>query len=280
MKSLPCPLHHPLLVALVLAACSPAQEVPDDSGIASASTATGSTSGAGGDVGLTTSDPGGPEACDGLDNDGDGAVDEGCDCAPGAKQACFPGPASLAGTGICTAGTQTCEGTDGELGTGSWGACIGAVVPAPETCGDGVDSDCSGADEPCDGSGGGGANAGGAGAGGDPGSGGAGGGPPDPIAVQLFLLGDCITATCPPEAPYPVGCDVFFTPGDTRGCVASTPDNSTVYFQAGDQCDQGLVTGTLYCSTEMGAPLDQQSCPINKQIKFYPPDPSGCPAVQ
>ena len=42
----------------------------------------------------------GPEICNnGLDDDGDGKVDEGCICKPGAKQDCFPDGARLAGIG-------------------------------------------------------------------------------------------------------------------------------------------------------------------------------------
>ena len=85
------------------------------------------------------------------------------------------------------------------------------------------------------------------------------------------------TASCPPEAPYPVGCTVFFTPGDPRGCVANQPNDSVVYFQAGDQCDAGLVTGTLLCSEEPGEGLNAQNCPVNKPEVTYPPAPDGCP---
>jgi hypothetical protein len=101
--------------------------------------------------------------------------------------------------------------------------------------------------------------------------------PPTVIDVDIFLLGDCVTASCPPEAPYPVGCSVFFAPGDDRGCVASRPDSSVVYFQAGDECDRGLITGTLRCSTAVGAPLDDASCPINKPVPMHVGDRAMCP---
>src|SRR5439155_16751356 len=45
------------------------------------------------------------ELCgNGLDDDGDGMVDEGCICTPGTTQDCFPGAERLAGVGVCAAG--------------------------------------------------------------------------------------------------------------------------------------------------------------------------------
>jgi hypothetical protein len=72
---------------------------------------------------------------------------------------------------------------------------------------------------------------------------------------------------------------VFFTPGDDRGCVASTPTSPVVYFQAGDQCNAGLVTGTLCCSTTPKPPLNQQTCPINKPKPMHVANKTECPEI-
>jgi hypothetical protein len=115
-----------------------------DAGGGSGSDLGGALPGDGG--GATASDGGsvvtGPERCNnGLDDDGDGTVDEDCPCAPGTMQRCYPGPAGRAGVGPCVWGSQTCEGT-GEFGL--WSACAGATLPAPDVCGNGQDEDCSG----------------------------------------------------------------------------------------------------------------------------------------
>lgn len=88
------------------------------------------------------------EPCgNGMDDDGDGVIDEGCPCAPGDRQDCFGGSVSARNRGVCKDGTMQCQ-VSGD--SGSWaGACIDAVLPGAETC-NGLDDDCDGTvDEGC-----------------------------------------------------------------------------------------------------------------------------------
>src|SRR5689334_5943245 len=63
------------------------------------------------------------EICaNGLDDDRNGQVDDGCSCAPGTSQRCFMGDPSRAGKGECSWGMQGCTGK-GEFG--HWEACTG-----------------------------------------------------------------------------------------------------------------------------------------------------------
>jgi hypothetical protein len=194
------------------------------------------------DDGATVHDAGGsrPTGTDG------GARGESFDCTPGVVEACHPDP-SIAGIGACTAGMRTCEPA-GEFGR--WSACEGAIGPSDEGCGDETDEDCDGAiDEGC----------------------------PTIVTIGVDLDGDCLTARCPEEAPYPIGCSIHMDGGDSRGCVASSPTSSVVYFQEGDRCGAGHVSGTLTCSSEPGEGLDETNCMINKPTRYYPTDRSGCP---
>src|SRR5262249_14508266 len=76
------------------------------------------------------------ETCNGVDDNCDGHVDEGCPCIEGAQQACAAGSIDTVGVGECRPGLQTCK-------AGAWGDCEGAVVPTAEAC-DGKDNDCNG----------------------------------------------------------------------------------------------------------------------------------------
>jgi hypothetical protein len=216
---------------------------PDDAGLPPPS---------GRDAGTVSHDAGsgmGSDPCgDGLDGDGDSSIDEGCSCTPGATQRCWPGDPELRGVGACTDGMQTCVGT---AEFGSFGGCTGATFPATEDCDGAADEDCDGmVNEDCG---------------------------PTVVEVAVDIDGDCVTASCPPEAPYPIGCNITMDGGDERGCVASMPRSAVVYFQEGDRCGAGHVGGTLTCSSEPGAGLNEGNCRINKDVRYYPADPGGCP---
>ena len=72
-----------------------------------------------------------PEACDGVDNNCNGVIDEGCSCANGQTQECG------SDVPICRKGTSRCA-------NGQWNStCENAVLPVPEAC-DNLDNDCNG----------------------------------------------------------------------------------------------------------------------------------------
>ncbi len=91
-----------------------------------------------------------PEQCgNGLDDDCDDSVEEGCFCLPIETASCFRGRAEQRGVGACRDGTMTCSAG---LEFGTWGPCEGDVAPAlREVCdGAGLDEDCNGAiDDGC-----------------------------------------------------------------------------------------------------------------------------------
>ncbi len=135
--------------ALALGCGGTSMQLGDDPGNSKSATpgsgsGDGGTGGGGGGGGSLGSDAGAlpppTEICgNGIDDDGNGLIDDDCDCTLGDSRPCYPA-ASGQGVGVCHAGVQSCE-PNGELT--KWGSCVGAVVPSAEVC-NGVDDDCDG----------------------------------------------------------------------------------------------------------------------------------------
>lgn len=83
--------------------------------------------------------------CNGQDDDCDGKIDEGCQCTPGATQACFSGKPANRGVGTCHDGIQTCKSTQMRAVKGDWGdsKCIDEILPIKDVC-DNADNNCNG----------------------------------------------------------------------------------------------------------------------------------------
>ncbi len=81
--------------------------------------------------------PASKEICDGFDEDCNGIIDDNCQCKPGTTENCYSSSNILLNKGICKAGTHTCRAN------GSWGPCLGEVLPHRETC-NRKDDDCDG----------------------------------------------------------------------------------------------------------------------------------------
>lgn len=112
-------------------------------------TTTGDVTTTGTGVGPGTTDSSGSTSTDSsggtsTDSSGTASTGTGGDCTPGDVQDCYGGPDGTMGIGDCAAGSQECGPG------GSWGPCVGEVVPAPETCDAPGDENCDGVD-PCQG---------------------------------------------------------------------------------------------------------------------------------
>jgi MYXO-CTERM domain-containing protein len=77
-----------------------------------------------------TINPKAAEICDGKDNDCDGKIEQNL------TRSCYTGAAGTEKQSPCKTGTQTCA-------NGSYGACVGEIIPKQEVC-DKVDNDCNG----------------------------------------------------------------------------------------------------------------------------------------
>ena len=83
------------------------------------------------------------EVCNGIDNDCDGVVNEGCNCTNGQNETFYTGPSGTQDIGICHEGTKACV-------NGQWSTTSSQITPQAESCGDGADNNCNGqVDEFC-----------------------------------------------------------------------------------------------------------------------------------
>jgi hypothetical protein len=60
-------------------------------------------------------------------------------CTPGDVETCYDGPVGTANIGLCKSGKHTCNAD------GTWGDCVGQVLPKTEDCSTPDDEDCDGA---------------------------------------------------------------------------------------------------------------------------------------
>jgi hypothetical protein len=139
-------MRHLIAFALVaLCSCGPDDQAPARQ-VGHGYGGTAGTAGSAGHAGTAKGGSGGSsgatqqELCDGVDNNKNGKVDEGCTCKLGDTQKCYRGPAGTRNVGECKDGTQTCA-KSGEFTV--WGECTGDVLPSNDIA-DGKDNDCNG----------------------------------------------------------------------------------------------------------------------------------------
>ncbi len=165
------------------------------------------------------------EACDGLDNDCNGVVDDGCACHAGQEQDCYSGPAKTAGVGACKGGKQTCDAA------GAWGACVGEVVPLAK-------EKCNGADDDCNGK-------------------------ADDLPEQTCGVGGCAVTVPACEGGKPVSCVPTAPKAETCNGVDDNCNQlvDELFPGKGQPCDTGLPgvcqKGTNQCVTDNGATAEQ-----------------------
>jgi hypothetical protein len=169
-------------------------------------------------------------------------------CRLDQSRLCYEGDTAEIGKGPCAQGSQSCLAGPDEFT--HWGPCVGAVAPTVEVC-NGEDDDCDGTvDDVADGC---------------------------TVTITVDLDGDCLDVLCPDDLPYVLGCDVTFEGGDPRGCVALIEMGQGLYFQEGNDCGAGRLTGTITCGASAGMPLSPALCPIDKEEPIYAPSPDFCP---
>jgi hypothetical protein len=147
----------------------------------------------------------------------------GCQCMSGeAPRPCYVGDPARAGKGACVMGSQSCaQNGGGELGSWTWGTCIGSGMPAAETCGNGVDDDCDGTiDNAC--------------------------GCKDGDQKSCVIAGQMGTQTCVSQVWAP--CDIGGCPGIMAGQPCNMVGTSIPVMPNSCNCpDQGTSVTSLFC---------------------------------
>ncbi len=143
-----------VLAGTVLAGCSGGGEAPGGGGSSSSSGSASSSGDGGGQQDICSlgfCGAGGGEVMsekcgDGVDNDNNGEIDDGCACEVGDTQSCYNGSPYAVATSNCLPGSQTCiNAGSSEIVAIKWGPCEGGTECIADTrevsCGDGKDND-------------------------------------------------------------------------------------------------------------------------------------------